>query len=98
MVRYLLIIALAFLPLSGSFKGFSPKSESGSMMMGAPVPLLLDSANARASIASVERVILYLPSLYTNYLPYSYNASSAKNLSTVFFSRDLFSQWQRWQL
>jgi hypothetical protein len=92
------MVALAFLPLSGSFKEAGPKSESGSVLMGAPVPLLVDSAKARANITSVERIILYLPSLYTNYLSYSFNASPEKNLSTVLSFSDLHSQWQRWQL
>jgi hypothetical protein len=97
LVRSLLIIALAFLPLAGSFNRPQGKGESGSVMMGAPVPMLIDSAKARTGVASVERITLYLPSLYTNYLPYSFNALTETNLSTVFFSRDL-SQWQRWQI
>jgi hypothetical protein len=96
-MRFFLILALAFLPLSGSLEPHESKSESG-VMMGAPVPLLVDSAKARASVAGVERVMLYLPSLYTNYLSYSYRASLEKNLSSVFFATDLLSQWQRWQL
>lgn len=96
-MRFFLIFALAFLPLSGSFRHLEGKTDSG-VMMSAPVPLLVDSAKVRASIAGVERIILYLPSLYTNYLSYSFDVSPAKNLSTVFFSRDLLSQWQRWQL
>jgi hypothetical protein len=96
--RFFLSFALAFLPLSG---GFVPREQAGTastLGMSAPVPLLLDSAKVRASIAGVDRITLYLPSLYTNYLSYSFKASPEKNLSTVFFSRDLLSQWQRWQL
>jgi hypothetical protein len=96
-MRFVLILALAFLPLSSSLKHQESKSESG-VTMGAPVPLLVDSAKARAGVTGIDRVTLYLPSLYTNYLSYSYNASPERNLSSVFFFKDLLSQWQRWQL
>jgi hypothetical protein len=98
LLRFSLIFALAFLPLSGGFRHQERKTESGSVMMGAPIPLLLDSAKTRASVAGVDRVTLYLPSLYANYLSYSYNVSPEKNYSAIFFPHDLFSQWQRWQL
>ena len=96
-VRFLLSFALAFLPLAGSLKKLEPSSETG-MMMSVPVPVLVDSAKLRTSVSGVERVILYFPSLYANYRLHFYNAAPDEQLLSIFFSRDVHTQWQRWQI
>jgi hypothetical protein len=91
------MFALAFLPLSGGFVLETDKTEQG-LGMSAPTPLLIDSAKTRANAAGVDRITLYLPSLYTNYLPYSYGSPQQQTFSSVVFSPRDLSQWQRWRL
>jgi hypothetical protein len=95
--RFLLIFTLAFLPLS---KGLTwhPNHPEQSVGMSAPTPVLMDSAKTRANAAGIDRITLYLPSLYTNYLPYSYGSKEQQIFSSVVFSPRDLSQWQRWQL
>jgi hypothetical protein len=95
--RFLLIFALAFLPLSSGLILRESKSAP-SLGMSAPTPLLVDSAKTRANVTGIDRITLYLPSLYTNYLSYNYDVSQEENLSSVVFKSRELSQWQRWQL
>ncbi|MGL4608471.1 MAG: hypothetical protein ACRCYY_02130 [Trueperaceae bacterium] len=92
-----LCFALAFLPLSSGLV-LREKQADLSLGMSAPTPILTDAAKTRASVAGVDRLILYLPSLYTNYAPYSYGLS--QHLSFLPFEASLrdLSQWQQWRL
>jgi hypothetical protein len=96
-VRFLLIVALAFLPLSSSFRLYHSQPEAG-LGMSAPIPVLIDSAKTRANATGIDRIILYLPSLYTNYLPYSYGSKEQLTFSSVVLEMRDLSQWQRWQI
>jgi hypothetical protein len=96
-VRFVLIFALAFLPLSSSF-AFQHSQAEQSLGMSAPAPILVDSAKTRANLSGIDRLTLYLPSLYSNYLSYNYEATQEENFSSVLFKSRALSQWQRWQL